>query len=387
MSATTVDVASPGHDTTAPEVSAIAINPASIDVTSGARQIGVNLTISDDLSGLHMVSLRFSPPSAATATSDVDHYQSAVVQCQRAIFDAETSGTVRVGRKGKWSWNDILQIEGCTWPEYSEAGTWVLTYLDVMDMTGNTRCYRAPASVCATCEDYHSYSECEVMSATTVDVASPGGGDTTAPEVSAIAINPASIDVASGARQIGVNLTISDDLSGVHMASMHFLPPSFVRGGVTDFWGYYYDSAFVQCQNAIFDEETSGTVRVGRKGKSSWNDRLQIEGCTWPQYSEAGTWVLTYLEITDMLGNKRRYTAPASVCATCEEAYRYYGMAWRDTGCEVMSATTVDVLIHSPVPSSLPTATPLPTSQPTCKCLDDLKMSRAHVLPSSISPH
>jgi hypothetical protein len=104
---------------------------------------------------------------------------------------------------------------------------------------------------------------------------SGGGGDTTAPTLTAFSFAPTSIDTSSGDATVTVSFSATDDLSGVSYAFARFASPS----------------------GAQF-RDTSCTVVAGHATSATITCAV-----TFQAFGEAGTWAIAYVALTDVVGN------------------------------------------------------------------------------------
>ena len=99
------------------------------------------------------------------------------------------------------------------------------------------------------------------------------------------------IDVSGADQVVSVRLAMTDDISGVLALVVQFVGPSGeqLRNG---------------CDLALLDEQPPN---AGSDTNGEW-----LCPTTWPPYSEAGTWSVRFVRVTDKTGNRRVYTASES---------------------------------------------------------------------------
>ncbi len=99
-------------------------------------------------------------------------------------------------------------------------------------------------------------------------------GDTTPPVLSALALSPAAVDVASALDVVVVTTTITDDLSGVAASTLCG-------------WAYHGSPSQIR-----FESPSGGQIQDGI-AESLGGDTYALR-VTVPQYAEQGTWTVVY---------------------------------------------------------------------------------------------
>jgi len=324
MSAATVDVTSPGADTTPPVLQEVLkVTPSAVDVSSSAEGVQVKLMVTDEETGVKLVDLFFAPPSVI-ANGDCQH-EKITLQCVRKRFSSGKTGSLTVGPEG--TWNDILQTEGCTFQPGLEAGQWRLVKVTLQDGVGNSAMYCDTA--CAGHGGIGCYKGLELdMSAATVDVTSQGA-DTKPPVLQGVSkVKPTAVDVSESAQGVQVELMVTDEETGVKVVDLFFAPPSVIAHGDCK-----HEKITLQCNRKTFSHGKTGSLAVGPEG--TWNDILQTEGCTFQPGMEAGQWRLVKVTLKDVAGNSATY---------CDTACAGHGGIGCYQGLQLdMSAATVDV--------------------------------------------
>ena len=146
-------------------------------------------------------------------------------------------------------------------PQFAEAGTWHLYSAFLVDDAGNPR----------------SFNENDLVAAgflTTLEVVSQS--DVTPPTVEDLDYQPRVVDVSEGAEVINFSVQVSDEQSGVSSVCVTLSSPTDT----------YFQSG---CHS---DTDNEGTYFID---------------VTIPQYSEAGTWTILSVEVSDAVGNLRSY--------------------------------------------------------------------------------
>ena len=120
------------QDRTAPVLQGIAVSPSSADTRNGTVSVTANLTITDDLIGLHETGWSRSGALALRSPSGKEFLYSEFTWGNR-ISGTSTNGTYQV------------QFD---LPQYSEEGAWTIDYIELLDKNYNTR-FLIPANLTA----------------------------------------------------------------------------------------------------------------------------------------------------------------------------------------------------------------------------------------------
>ena len=183
-----VAVASGTPDNTAPTLTGLVIEPASVDVSTSSGAFVVRVTATDAGAGLGLVGASFRSPSGTQNTPA--HGSSTLVSGTRA------NGTVEIG----------FSI-----PARAEGGNWTLL-LTLRDQVGNLRVYQAADLQAG---GFPSF----------VQVVSPIA-DTSPPSLHGVTITPLAVNVASGPATVTVRADVSDAGVGVGQVDGYFQSPS-----------------------------------------------------------------------------------------------------------------------------------------------------------------
>ena len=244
---TTLTVTS-SPDTTPPTLTGVTISPASLNVSKGPATVTVKLGLTDHLSGVNFACVVECYAAVfLSSPSDIQYqyaYQSQVTQVSGTDLD------------GVWE----AQI---TIPQYAEAGAWTIYYIYLTDNAGNTE-YLYTANLKSSGFTY------------SFNVTSKPD-DVTPPQLTNLSL-PAVVDTSTSSQVVQGTLGATDNLSGFSYAEIGFTSPS--NGQNQD---AYLNSS----------ELTSGTKLNGNYSFTF----------TMPEYSEEGTWTISYLELFDAAGN------------------------------------------------------------------------------------
>ena len=246
------------EDVTAPELVEVILEPSEVDVSSGDVTLMVTVRASDDLSGVQVGLMEFYSPSGK---------QSFGINMDPWVSTAEIGHREYVGTK--------------TLSQFSESGTWQVTYATLTDYAGNNREYRLPELTSMGLADAF-----EVMAEQE---------DAKAPELIAVTFNPAEVDVSLGDVTLIITVRASDDLSGVRVGLVEFYSPS----GRQSF--------------GINMDPWVSTAEMGH--------REYVGSKTLSQFSESGTWQVTYATLTDYAGNTREYWLPELTALGLTDAF------------------------------------------------------------------
>src|SRR5437763_8659 len=236
-------------DTAPPVLQALTVDPATVDVTNDSGTVTVTATISDDLSGV-----------AAQGTG---------AGFLSSLFYDSTSGNQHAYGTLVHAGGDQYLAE-VTIPQNAESGTWHLNSLSLYDNAGNSSYLTA---------DLLSGFDASFDVTASAPSPPPTGTDTTAPTLQALSVTPASIDVSTGSAAVTFKATITDDLSGV--AS--------------------------NCSTSLGVRSPSGQQSAGgclnHLSGNTWIETIAI-----PRYAEGGTWSISYLNLSDKVGNRHFYS-------------------------------------------------------------------------------
>jgi len=240
-------------DTAPPVLQGVSLSPPGVDLSSAAQAITVDLVLTDDRSGIvqGLVSLddfsMISPSGTQSRFLAVSQFQ--------LLSGNSTSGTYRA----------ILIM-----PQYSEPGVWKVNSVRLRDNVGSQRLYDA-TSLAA----FGSSIQLAVAS---------NPSDTQPPQLTGLAIRPSVINTASSGQNVQVEITTTDNLSGVSFA------PDTPFGSQA-FGGFFRSPSGAQ---TVSSDLSSGELVSGIPTNGTW--RLTA---AFPQFSEEGTWKITvYLKDT-----------------------------------------------------------------------------------------
>ncbi len=230
-------------------------SPTSIDVSSAGANVTVSLRISDNLSGGYISEVVLAPVGgSATARQILFGYQFQLV-----------SGTALDG-----TWQAVQ-----TMPRYSPAGPWQILVLYLVDAATNTVAFNS--------------GQLQAMGINPIFTVNSTPTDVTNPTLTNLRFSPRVFDTSAGQQTVAVTIGAADNLSGVDF------PPIYSRIGLISPSG----------NQAVYVGSYPPPGNVGGTPLSgTWQT-----SAIWPQYSEQGTWQVSYLLVVDAVGNYTVYSA------------------------------------------------------------------------------
>src|SRR5262249_5878809 len=234
-------------DTAPPVLQSVSLSPPAVDVSSAAQAITVDLVLTDDRSGVAQGLTSFDDFSMISPSSKQSRFL-AVSQFQ-LLSGSNTSGTYRA----------ILIM-----PQYSEPGVWKVNSVRLRDNVGSQRLYDAAALA--------------VFGVSIQLSVASNPFDAQAPQLTGLTIGPSVINTSASGQNVQVDITTTDDLSGVSFAADTPVV-SQVFGGV------FRSPSGAQ---TVFTDLPSAELVSGIATNGTW--RLTA---AFPQFSEEGTWKLT----------------------------------------------------------------------------------------------
>ena len=243
-------------DTVAPQLTGISYASPTLNVSAGAQVQTTTMTMTDDIAGLD-----FTTPLEFRMT-----FRSPSGQ-ERYVIRTDFQMTGGTPLNGTFRVNT-------SFPQYSESGTWTISFLRLIDRAGNTR-QLSTAAIKA----LGINPDFTVVSAP---------ADVTRPTVTSVAFSPSVIDTSAGSQTVTVTITVTDDLSGATFAPDHPGGTSFLRG-------IQFFSPSGQ-QNRV---NGTLTLAAGTPTNGTWTGTVFF-----PRFSEAGTWRAQLNNIKDVVHNR-----------------------------------------------------------------------------------
>jgi hypothetical protein len=229
-------------DTSPPHLVTLNFAPNAVDVTGGSQSVTVTATVTDDLSGTCCVWVQFVSPSGQQR------------QPLNFLFLSRSAGTALDG-----VYQGTFQM-----PRFSESGTWKVSSLQFQDNAGN----------------FSNLTTNNLVSlGLPTDLVVTSTPDSQGPTVSNIAVAPAIIDTSAAPQTITFQASVVEDVAGVDpfRTFLLVLSPSGQQ-----FW-------FATLSTLVSGDALNGV----------WGGSI-----TFPQYSEAGNWVISSVQMTDLAANQ-----------------------------------------------------------------------------------
>lgn len=231
------------QDVKPPEITSFDFNPKEIDAWNSSQEITVTADITDDLSGFKSSEIRFYSPSG-------DQYADGEI----TSWELPPLTSLDSGRVGSYDTKMII-------PQYSEKGTWELSFLTLADRAGNeARLEKDDLMTVGFPTQFEVISE----------------GDKEPPNILSFDINPKLIDTSNSPQTVTIAAHLTDDLSGL--------------GSITT------------CVTSPSKWLTCCYGGGGSRSERDYNYELQLG---YPQGSEEGTWEIESFNFSDAVGNKR----------------------------------------------------------------------------------
>jgi len=182
-----ISVASSPVDVTPPVPVGISFSPSTVDVSTQAQDVTVQIRVNDDLSGVVV------DPTIFTGFTLV--VQSPVGQ-QIRLYNVDFAVT---GTPLASIWQATFQV-----PHYADAAAWQIVQLRVTDAAGNDR--------------FLSAADLANLGVAPQLIVTSTISDRTAPTLAGFSFSPTVINTALGPQVVHVKLDIRDDLAGVSFA-------------------------------------------------------------------------------------------------------------------------------------------------------------------------
>jgi hypothetical protein len=199
----------------APLVEEISVSPASVDVTTAAATFDVTLRITDDYEGFFYGDVTINGPSGESLYTSFD-----------------TSDLISGD-----DYDGIYQVT-VTVPRYAQAGTWTLG-VSLTDNSNNQRQYPYEPPYDLPGDDSFT-------------VVNSGAADTSDPVITSFAVSSNSVNASAAPVPITVDVTITDNLSGLMDAYLYLYDPT----------GQYSSLVRLEAANRTSGDELNGTYQV-----------------------------------------------------------------------------------------------------------------------------
>ena len=268
----TLTVVDSTPDTTPPTLLGASFSPSTINTSAGPQTITVSLQVADSQSGAD-----FSNSSACGWNV---YLSRAGASATESMFLGYGNFTLVSGTAQNGLWQATLTV-----PQYS-GGNWSFGNVCLSDAATN-RVNLTSAQLTA-------------MGINPVLTDSSTPSDTTPPVLTGLSFAPSIADTSSSSQNVTVTLSASDDISGVYFGVFN----SFYSWSWAQFQSPSGNQYVYAQGNYSHSAPIAGTPLAG-----TWQLTAQ-----WPQFSEQGTWTLTYFLLLDAVGNYAYYS-PANLTA------------------------------------------------------------------------
>ena len=175
-----------------PVITAASILTPTVNVAKPPGQPAIDVTYKTGASGLYDIYYYFEGPAPSDAQSSY-----AYVYFENGL----TSGKTKI--------QPFFTSLGEGFNAYSAPGTWTLDFLEIGDKAGH-------------CTLYGNAALTKLVPHATIDVVNSGTPDTEAPKITAAEITTSTVSRSAANAWVRVNITVSDNLSGVVEASASF---------------------------------------------------------------------------------------------------------------------------------------------------------------------
>lgn len=240
------------EDLSPPELTAFSFSPTAIDVSGGDVPVTVSMTLMDSPAGVGGIRL------------------------MTILFDGEVRFRSPSGQQGRRYMSNVFNlVDGDrmngTWegtldfPQFSEAGPWAVSFVIARDEPRN--------------ELFLSMDELVALGFPTVLDVTSVPSDTTTPQLVNFSFSPIFIESSSGPEIVTVTMNVTDVPAGVE----------FVAAGFESTTGGQVNSDTVTAPSA------------GDRSDGTWKPAIDF-----PQFSEAGHWTVSFVQLQDAVGNLLR---------------------------------------------------------------------------------
>ena len=265
----TVTVVDSNPDTTPPTLLGASFSPSTINPSTGPQSVVISLNVSDSQSGAN-----FTHPTFAVTLSPVGASGTGPFQY---LSDADFKLVSGTPQNGVWQATKTM-------PQFS-GGNWEIAQVVLLDAVTN-ELFLNPIQLVA-------------MGVNPILTDTSAPADSIPPTLTGIGIAPSVVDTSASSQNVTVTVSASDDISGVDFspttANLAFIQIEFTSPSGN--------------QNVFVGPFTAPTIVAGTPLAGTWQFTA-----LWPQFSEQGTWNLSFLSLKDKVGNTSRYT-PAQLTA------------------------------------------------------------------------
>jgi hypothetical protein len=246
-------------DTTPPVLIGLTLSTSSINVSNGPQPVKLTLHLTDSPAGV-----MYAGPPFITPVVFIGPSGQLLFEEQQNVTFVNGSGTPQDG-----SWSVAVNF-----PQYAEQGPWTIQSLSFQDAAGN-QAFLDTAQIQA------------ISPNTTVQVTSTPF-DNLPPNLAGLTILPVAVDTSGGPQTITLDLTLTDNLSG-----LDFIPgsvsPNLNSTGINFVSPSGQQTQSIRAYNDPFVQNFGSSTKAG-----TWQTEFVL-----PQFSEGGTWILQNLTLED----------------------------------------------------------------------------------------
>jgi hypothetical protein len=200
-------------DSTAPQVSNISFSNTSVDTTSGAQSVTMSVDATDDLSGVNYAYVYLE----TTSTSQpYNYYSSTSCYVYNLQSGSRTSGTF---------------TGTCSFPQYSQSGTWFVYEVVIYDMVGNYRVYYT--------SDLQSISQTIAVTAPTAPPPPPPPAAGPLPSLVSASLSPSSVDTSNSSQNVTITAHITSSDGTFNFGYICLENPTYQQSACA----YFYSSS------------------------------------------------------------------------------------------------------------------------------------------------
>jgi hypothetical protein len=266
--AISVENAALSSESEPPELLSVALDKTEIDTDSGSDSIKMTVHITDDISGLCIMS--------DNCGGFVSYLQAAISPYNGTSFGTQNSAFLQFTRTG--TPQDGVYEATATFPQGSANGEWRIQTLSMSDMLGNNTSFSM--------EQLASSFGASAISFDNVAITS----ETVPPQLLSFSLDKTEIDTDSGSDSIKMTVHITDDISGLCIMSDN------CGGNIT----------YMQARaKPLIGTQSIDFLTFSRTGTAL--DGVYEATATIPRYSKEGIWQIEYIYTSDMMGNSRVY--------------------------------------------------------------------------------
>ncbi len=282
--------ATPEIDTAAPIIESLEVSLAKVNTTDGEQKVLITMHLKDDVSGINNVSLNFASPSGNSIRSAglfLNQYDGTyAVNTNSYPYESKNALLSGTGTDGVFQAELVL-------PQYSEAGIWKLSNISISDKINNYNNYSS----------WNNFEGLNMANIATEILNEATVFDASAPTIESLEMSPAKVNTTDGEQKVLITMHLKDDLTGISSVYFNFTSPSGNNSKSAGFSFNQYDETYT-ISGLSYPYEPKNALLSG----TSTDGVFQIE-LILPQYSEAGIWKLSNIQVADKISNYSNYSS------------------------------------------------------------------------------